>query len=494
MSLAASRARGSRKVQPRPAVSRALVLSVALGTVLNPVNSSMLAVALVPIAHAFGVGVLAASWLVSALYITTSVAQPTWGRICDAGHPKRVFLIGSALVALAGAVAPFAPNLAFLIGVRVLLGIGTAAGYPSALAILRREADSHGGTVPNGALGTLSFTAQATNAFGPALGGALLALGSWKWVFLFNLPFVAVTWAMGYWFIPSDRASPVADSVVHEDITQLDRPPRERLTLRSLDPVGILCFAGATGLGVAALLNVAANPLLLAGLAVGAILSAIAFVSWERRVSEPFIPLRLFDENHGLASTYLRVMLFNTIFYAIYYGWPIWLERGRGLSPSTTGLVTLPIATVAAFATVGATRASRGRGPRRALLIGSGVLIAALLAMIGLTPYTPLPLLILVAAVLGVPNGFIGVGNQLATYQQAPRSLAGVAAGLQRTSSYIGANIASALVGLTVSSAGAKGASGPLHIMAGVLAAGATYLFLRVLANRSLSAATVVTG
>ncbi len=494
MSLATPRARGRRQAPPRTTVSRGLVLSVSLGTVLNPVNSSMLAVALVPIAHAFGVGVLAASWLVSALYITTSVAQPTWGRICDAGHPKRVFLIGSALVALAGAVAPFAPNLAFLIGVRVLLGLGTAAGYPAALAILRREADRQGGTVPNGALGTLSFTAQATNAFGPALGGALLALGSWKWVFLFNLPFVAVTWVMGYWFIPPDGESPAAESPEDGDLTQLDHPQRERLTLGSLDPVGILLFSGATGLGVAALLNVQADPLVLTGLAVGAILSAITFVRWERRAAAPFIPLGLFEENRGLAGTYVRVMLFNTIFYAIYYGWPIWLERGRGLSPSTTGLVTLPIATVAAFGTVGAARMSRGRGPRRALLVGSAVLIAALLAMLGLTPYTPLPLLILVAAVLGIPNGFISVGNQLATYQQAPRSLAGVAAGLQRTSSYIGANIASALVGLTVSASGAQGASGPLHVMAGVLAAGATYLFLRVLANRSLSSAIVAGG
>jgi MFS family permease len=492
MSLAPPLARG-REAAPRATVSRALVLSVALGTVLNPVNSSMLAVALVPIAHAFGVGVLAASWLVSALYITTSVAQPTWGRICDAGHPKRVFLIGSALVALAGAAAPFAPDLAFLILVRVLLGVGTAAGYPAALAILRREADRHGGTVPNGALGTLSFAAQATNAFGPALGGVLLALGGWKWVFLFNLPFVAVTWAMGYWFIPPDRLSPTSAAAANQDITGLDRPQREPLTLRSLDPVGILCFAGATGLGVAALLNIAANPLLLSGLALGAVLSTVAFVVWERRAAAPFIPLALFANHQGLTGTYLRVMLFNTIFYAIYYGWPIWLERGRGLSPSTTGLITLPIATVAAVATVGATRTSRGRGPRRALLIGSAVLIAALLAMIGLTPATPLVLLVLVAALLGIPNGFIGVGNQLATYQQAPRSLAGVAAGLQRTSSYIGANIASALVGLTVSSSGARDASGPLHVMAGVLAAGATFLFLRVLVNRSLAEPTVAT-
>jgi sugar phosphate permease len=125
------------------------------------------------------------------------------------------------------------------------------------------------------------------------------------------------------------------------------------------------------------------------------------------------------------------------------------------------------------------------------LVIGSAVLVAATLAMLGLTPYTPIPGLILVAAVLGVPNGFSSVGNQLATYQQAPGSMAGVAAGLQRTSSYIGANIASALVGLTVSASDARGASAPLHVMAGVLAAGAMLLLLRAVANRSLSAAIV---
>lgn len=490
MSLAAPRVGGALTAPPT-AVTRGLVLSVSLGTVLNPVNSSMLAVALVPIAHAFGVGVLAASWLVSALYITTAVAQPTWGRICDAGHPKRVFLIGSALVALAGAVAPFAPNLAALIGVRVLLGLGTAAGYPAALAILRQAADSSGGTIPNGALGIVSFSAQATNALGPALGGALLALGGWRWVFLFNLPFVAVTWALGYRYIPRDQ--PAARAAALDTNAGVGSPgfARPGLTLRSLDPVGILCFTGATGLGVAALLNVKADPPVLGGLALGAILSAVAFVRWERRAAQPFIPLRLFDENRGLMSTYARVMLFNTIFYAIYYGWPIWLERGRGLSPSTTGLVTLPIAAVAAVGSILATRISRGRGPRRALLIGSGVLIAALLAMIGLTPYTPLVVLILVAAGLGIPNGFISVGNQLATYQQAPRSLAGVAAGLARTSSYIGANVGSALVGLTVSATGARGIGGPLHVMAGVLAAMATYLLLRVFTNRSLDWATV---
>lgn len=487
---AARTARGPRARAPRSGVSRGLVLSVSLGTVLNPVNSSMLAVALVSIAHAFGSSVVAASWLVSALYITTAVAQPTWGRLVDAGWGRRVFMSGAALVALAGGLAPFAPDLAFLIVIRVLLGVGTASAYPSALAIVRRAADDAGVEVPTAALGGISFAAQVTNAFGPALGGLLLLVGGWRWVFLFNLPFVAVTLALAHRHVPRDHRER-GHSVIGPAGRRAARAAHPRLTLQDLDPVGIGLFAGATGLGVGTLLNIQAAPGLVAGLAIGSLASAAVFVVWERHTRAPFIPLSLFDENRRLAYTYGRVMVFNTIFYAIYYGWPIWLERGRGLSPSTAGLVTLPIATVGAVSAMAATRVSRGRGPRRALILGSAFLLAGGLALLGLTPETPIPVLIAVAVVLGIPNGFNSVGNQLATYQQAPASLAGVAAGLQRTSSYIGANIASTLVGLTVAATGAAGGSGALHLLAGILAAISASLLLGAIANRSLSDSSV---
>jgi MFS family permease len=473
MSLATPRLREAEFAAPPAAVGRGLVLSVSLGTVLNPINSSMLAVALVPIAHAFGTSVTTASWLVSALYITTAVAQPTWGRIVDAGAGRRVFLAGACLVALAGAAAPFAPNIAFLIGVRVLLGLGTASAYPSALGIVRRAADQAGGEVPTGALGMLSFAAQVTNAFGPALGGLLVAVGGWQWVFLFNLPFVAVVFALGYHYIPQDPV-PVPGA-------------SPRISIRKLDPVGIVLFAGATGLGVATLLNVQAAAPLVASLAAASIVSGIAFVRWEQHTQTPFIPLSLFRANHALAASYARVAVFNTIFYAIYYGWPIWLERGRGLSTATAGLVTLPIAAVGAVSAMGAARLVRGRGPRMILIIGSAVLTLGSIALLGVTAVTPIPVLIVMAMVLGIPNGFNSVGNQVATYSQAPASMAGVAAGLQQTSSYIGANIASALVGLTVAASGARGHSGALHLMAGLLAAIAVSLLLEAITNRSLS-------
>jgi len=75
------------------------VVATSAGSVLNPVNSSIIAVALVAIGRSFGVGAAAVTWLVSALYLATAIGQPAMGRLADQAGPRRVYLAGLALVA-----------------------------------------------------------------------------------------------------------------------------------------------------------------------------------------------------------------------------------------------------------------------------------------------------------------------------------------------------------------------------------------------------------
>ena len=70
------------------------VTAVSAGSALNPVNSSIIAVALVSIGHAFGAGPGTTGWLVSALYLATAVGQPTMGRLADRLGARRVYLAG----------------------------------------------------------------------------------------------------------------------------------------------------------------------------------------------------------------------------------------------------------------------------------------------------------------------------------------------------------------------------------------------------------------
>jgi MFS family permease len=81
------------------------IAPLVLGSVLNPINSTMLATALVPIAESLGSDIAATGWLIAALYLTTAVAQPTLGRMVDLLGARRVFLASLGLVAAAACAA-----------------------------------------------------------------------------------------------------------------------------------------------------------------------------------------------------------------------------------------------------------------------------------------------------------------------------------------------------------------------------------------------------
>src|SRR5690349_2270907 len=151
------------------AFDRRLIAPLILGALLNPVNSSMLAVALIPIGAALGAPPSQTVWLVSALYLATAVGQPVVGRLVDLFGPRPLYLAGTSLVGVAGVLGAVAPSLGVLVVARVLLGIGTCAGYPAAMYLIRREGERTGRHAPGGILAALSISAQATTVIRPSL-------------------------------------------------------------------------------------------------------------------------------------------------------------------------------------------------------------------------------------------------------------------------------------------------------------------------------------
>jgi MFS family permease len=157
------------------AFSWRFVTPMFLGSALNPVNSSLIATALVPIASAMHVSVGRTAVLVSALYLASSIAQPTAGKLAEEFGPRRVFLAGILLVLAGGLVGGFAPDLTTLMVARVLVGVGTSAGYPSAMLLIRRRATAAGlGAPPGNVLGGLIIAGMVTPAVGLPIGGVLV--------------------------------------------------------------------------------------------------------------------------------------------------------------------------------------------------------------------------------------------------------------------------------------------------------------------------------
>ncbi|WP_439379418.1 MFS transporter [Amycolatopsis lexingtonensis] len=401
---------------------RKLLAPLISGAVLNPVNSTIIAVALVPIGVAFGQPASATAWLISALYLATAVGQPVAGRLIDRYGPRRLFLPATALVAVAGVLGTLAPNLGVLIAARVVLGFGTCAGYPAAMRLIRDESERTGRDSPASVLTVLAVSTQTISVLGPALGGLLIDVGGWRATFAVNIPIALAAFVLGARRFP--------------------KPPKRASAGRfDLDLPGMALFAGTLVALLLFLMHPATGEWYLPVLAA---VGAAGFAVRELTCAHPFIDLRLLGRNGPLLRTYGRALLAYVVAYSFLYGYTQWLEHARGLSAAQTGLATLPLFATAIVVSLVSGRREAVRG--KLIVAGLGQLAGCTL-LLALDASAGVWLLVGLALVAGVPQGLNSLALQNSVYRQANPADIAASAGLLRTFGYLGAIVSSALQG-----------------------------------------------
>jgi MFS family permease len=427
------------------------VVPLCAGAMLNPVNSTVIATALSPIGRELGVGSAATAWLVAVMYLASAIGQPVAGRLADQFGPRRVFLAGGLLVAAAGALGTLAPTFGWLVASRALVGLGTGAAFPAAIAMLREQADRLGVPTPPRTLGLLSTVSLVTLTIGPPLGGVLVDTIGWRAVFAVNVPLGLAVTALGFLLLPRSR-------------------PRVRTVAawRLLDLPGTALFGGTVALFLLTTMELPEPPVqVLLGLAASVVLLVIV----ELRARTPFIDLRMLAANTPLVIAYARVFLTFLVVYGVLFGLTPWLQDSRGLSASTA------VGAVASFVGV------RGQRLIWPLLAGALGLLAGSVGMLFLHGDSPTALLVLVSAVFGLPNGLGLVGNQVLVYRAAPAEQVGAAAGLFRTAQYTGAMTATGMVALAY--ADGAGDAG-IQVLGWVSVGAAALLVVLTIADRGL--------
>jgi MFS family permease len=443
------------------------VTPLFMGSALNPINSTLIATALVPIAAAMHVSVGRTSTLIAALYLACAVAQPTAGKLSEEFGPRLVFLTGIVIVLIGGTVGAIAQNFDTLIVARVLIGIGTSAGYPSAMLLIRRRATSAGMDAPPGSvLGGLSIAGTVTAAIGPPIGGVLVGAFGWQSAFLVNIPFALVTLAMAIRWIPRDTAA-VA-------------PRRARDVAARIDVVGIIGFAGAM---TALLVFLLALPHPTWPALAIAVVIAIALVRWELRVATPFFDVRQLASNLALTRTYLRSALTLLGVYTVLYGVTQWLQAAHGYSSEQAGLLILPMGAVAALVIRPISRRNLVRSP---LIAAALSMLVASIGVLFLTTHSPVVLIVGVTLAFGITIGTTTTGNQTALYAQAPADQLGTAAGLFRTFSYVGSIASSTITGIVFRSSVTDHG---LHTLAIILIGASAVVLVMTIVDRRLKTA-----
>lgn len=434
-----------------------------MGSALNPINSSLIATALAPIAHAFHVSVGHTAVLLVSLYLASAIAQPTAGKIAEEFGPRRTFLTGATLVLVGGILGALSQNMPTLVVSRVLIGIGTSAGYPTAMLMIRRRAAAAKLDAPPGnVLGALSIAGQATLALGLPIGGVLVGAAGWRSTFLINIPVTLVTLAMTLAWIPRDGA------VRHRGL---------RDVATRIDITGIVGFGGAMAALLVFLLSLPdANWVAL----VVAVALAVALVNWELRATAPFLDVRLLASNLALTRTYLRYGLTQLGVYTVMYGVSQWLEAGRGVSPEEAGLLVLPMSALAVLVT---RPVARRNLVREALIVSALSFLAGSAGLLFLGVDAPVIAIVAVTLVFGITVGTTSIGNQTALYTQVPITRVGTASGLFRTFGYVGSIASSTLTGIVFKNSVTDGA---LHTVALVLIAVSALVLVMVLTDRAL--------
>lgn len=417
------------------------MLGVASGSILVPLNSTMLAVALPSIMDEFGVDAATVSSLVTLYLGAVTIALLASGSLGDRYGQRRIFLIGVIAFALSSLLAAAATSFAVLAVARVLQALSGALISTTSLALVRAiaPADRRGA-----AFGLFDMLVSTSAAIGPFIGGLLVGAFGWRSLFVIAVP-VALFAALAVGLVVRPDAG-LAD----------DQPERPAARRPGIDVPGLVLLAALLVALLVAIRGIGdGGPALLAAVAVVPLCAL--FIRFELSAERPAVDPRLFASRPFTAAV-LGVLGATVVLHAVFILVPLLVERLQGGTAETAGLVLLGISGMGAIAAPFGGRLSDRFGRRRPVVAGSvcltGGLVALWLAAVGSTPAA----VFLMLGVVGFGMGFSGSPRQAAAMDSIPGDRVGMAAGTYYTGRYLGgvlgASLAGAVLGATVTAAG----------------------------------------
>ncbi|WP_028588737.1 MFS transporter [Paenibacillus massiliensis] len=421
--------------------SRWLMISVGLGVLLNPLNSSMVSVAIARIQNEFQLGFTVVSWIIFSFYIASAIAQPIMGKASDLLGRRRIFLTGLVVSFVASLLAPMSPNFGWLIVFRIVQAIGTSMMVAVGMALVRIHITEKQAT----ALSVLSIFLSGAAAIGPFIGGIIIHWWSWPAIFLVNIPFVVTSFLLAWSHIPKDEpsASSVARNMSFREWSQW------------MDVKGILLFTvGLIALLVGLLSAKSSAQISLSNVSVTLMgfVALGAFVRHELKAKSPFIPLRTFAKYPAMTWVNVEFLLVNALFYSLFFGLPSYLQMVRHVSEFHTGILMLSLGLCSLVTSPMAGRWIDKAGPRPALLVSGILMTFGSIWIVTLNETSPVISVCVALAAFGISNGLNSVGMQAALFNSSPKEVIGVASGIFNTSRYLGTILSSLLIGSVMGS------------------------------------------
>ena len=407
----------------------AALIVIAVAAFFVATDITITNVALPSIGTELGASTSALQWVMDAYNITLAGLLLLGGALGERFSRKWVFLAGLSAFGVGSLLAGLSPNVGFLIGARVVMGIGAAMLLTPALSLI---AGLFAPSERAKAIGVWATAGAAGLAAGPILGGALIQFLDWHWIFLVNVPFMAVVVLLGVRAIPDSQGD-----------------KQEKLDI----PGAVLSVAGFTML-LGAIIEAPrfgwTNPFILGVGAFGVLVLAL-FVMWEMHTPSPMFHFEVLGYP-AVAGAAIALFVTYVSFTGTLFLVPQHLDAIERLDTLSVGLALIPFALVFWLTSRVSPRLAKTWGTARAIDVGL-LFMAAGFVLLALTSTQRSVLWVIIATCIsGIGWGFSVPLGSVVILNALPSNLTGTASGTSMLSRFLGASFGVAILGTVLAS------------------------------------------
>ncbi len=418
----------------RPVAYPRLVLATTiLASSLAFVDGSVVNVGLPAIGRSLGADAAALQWVINAYLLPLSALLLLGGAAGDRFGRRRLLIWGTTLFAVTSLACAVAGSPQVLLAARFFQGVSAALLMPNSLAILGA---TFAGAAKGRAVGIWAATGAAVAAAGPVFGGWLIDMGSWRGIFLINLPLAAGAIALAWRYIPVDR-------------TEREQPLDLAGGLWATAGLGALTYALTVRSGARQWTSVAIATMLVA------VFALLVFIVVERRRGDrAMMPVVLFASRDFVGLSLLTLFLYGAL-GAVFVLVPYLMINAAHYSATAAGAALLPLPLVLAVLSPLMGSLAGRSGSRLPLTIGPLVVAIGFLMTLKIGPQAlywreVLPALVLIAV------GMSGAVAPLTTaiLSSADAAHTGAASGFNSAVARSGGLVATALLGAVLAAQG----------------------------------------
>lgn len=413
---------------------RRTIAVVLLGGIMGILDGSMVLVAVRTIADDTGAPLGVVGWVGTAYLLAVTATVPVGAWAVDRHGGKRLWLAGLVVFLVGSLGSALAPHLGVLIAFRVVQGIGAGILDPLMLTLLARAAGpARSGRV----MGIMGIVGSAGPVAGPIVGGALLQVFDWRWLFLVNLPIVVV-------------ALVLAARVLTPDVPAAGAP------VRRLDVIGVALVGPAVSAAVLGLSwierehTVLAWPVLVP-LAL-AVVGLLAYARHALRRDEPLLDLRLLARP-GVAASLLTAGTNGLATFGALFLIPLSYQQVHGVGPAASGLLLAPLGAASMVAMPVSGRLSDRLGARRVAVAGGVVALAGAVLLATQPAGEGLVVAVAGAMLLGLGLGTVGAPAIGSVFRSVPPGSASQGSALLYVFNQLGAALGIAVGAVLVGGA-----------------------------------------